>query len=54
MNSENPIPIIPKGRPMLWEDWLKGRRARRESGNRVAPEISAAPTVPAMNASGNF
>jgi len=39
MNSENPIPIIPKGRPMRWEDWLMGRRARRETGNRVAPEI---------------
>jgi hypothetical protein len=37
MNSENPIPIIPKGRPIGWEDWLKGRRARRETGNRVAP-----------------
>jgi hypothetical protein len=39
MNSENPIPIIPKGRPIGWEDWLKGRRARRETGNRVAPEM---------------
>ena len=39
MNSENPIPIIRKGSPMSWEDWLKGRRARRETGNRVAPEI---------------
>jgi hypothetical protein len=43
MNSENPIPIIPKGRPMRWEDWLKGRRARRETGNRVAPEIIRRP-----------
>ena len=24
---------------MRWEDWLRGRRARRETGNRVAPEI---------------
>ena len=39
MNSENPAPIIPKGRPISWEDWLQGRRARREAGNRVAPEI---------------
>jgi hypothetical protein len=39
MNSENEIPIIPQGRPISWEDWLKGRRARREIGNRVAPEI---------------
>ena len=39
MNSEDQVPIIPKGRPISWEDWLKGRRARRETGNRVAPEI---------------
>ncbi len=39
MNSESPIPIIPQGRPISWEDWLKGRRAWRETGNRVAPEI---------------
>jgi hypothetical protein len=37
MNSENQIPAIPKGRPISWEDWLKGRRARRETGNKVAP-----------------
>ena len=43
MNSENPTPIIPKGRPISWEDWLKGRRARRETGNRVAPEIIRRP-----------
>jgi len=24
---------------MTWDDWLKGRRARRETGNRVAPGI---------------
>lgn len=39
MSSKNPVPIIPKGRPISWEDWLKGRRARRETGNRVAPEV---------------
>lgn len=39
MNLENPVPTIPKGRPMTWEDWLAGRRARREVGNRVAPEV---------------
>ena len=44
MNSENPVPIIPKGRPLRWEDWLKGRRARRETGNRVAPEIIRRPS----------
>jgi hypothetical protein len=36
--------ITPKGRPITWEDWLKGRRARRETGNRVAPEIIRRPT----------
>jgi hypothetical protein len=44
MNSENQVPIIPKGRPISWEDWLKGRRARRETGNRVAPEIIRRPS----------
>ena len=44
MNSENLIPVIPKGRPISWEDWLKGRRARRETGNRVAPEIIRRPS----------
>jgi hypothetical protein len=28
---------------MSWEDWLKGRRARRETGHRVAPEIIRRP-----------
>ena len=44
MKSENQVPIIPKGRPITWEDWLKGRRARRETGNRVAPEIIRRPS----------
>ncbi|MCX6890807.1 MAG: hypothetical protein WCL11_24165 [Verrucomicrobiota bacterium] len=39
MSSEKTVPIIPKCRPISWEDWLAGRRARREVGNRVAPEI---------------
>ncbi len=39
MNSENTVPTIPKGRPIHWEEWLAGRRARREAGNRVAPEV---------------
>ncbi len=37
--SKSGVPTIPMNEPMSWEDWLKGRRARRESGNRVAPEI---------------
>jgi len=24
---------------MSWEDWLKGRRARREGGEKVAPPV---------------
>ena len=44
MNSENQIPAIRKGQPISWEDWLKGRRARRETGNKVAPEIIRRPS----------
>lgn len=39
MNSKSKPPSIPIDRPISWEDWLKGRRFRRELGNRVAPEI---------------
>jgi len=31
-------------RPISWADWLKGRRARRETGNRVAAEIIRRPS----------
>ena len=31
--------MIPMNEVMRWEDWLKGRRARRKTGMRVAPEI---------------
>jgi hypothetical protein len=44
MNSERTVPTIPKGRPISWQDWLAGRRARRETGNRVAPEIIRRPS----------
>lgn len=44
MSLEDQIPTIPKDRPISWEDWLKGRRARRETGNRVAPEIIRRPS----------
>ena len=43
MNSEPPVPSIPLDRPMAWEDWLAGRRWRREIGNLVAPEIIRRP-----------
>ena len=39
MNSKSRVPCIPIDRPISWEDWLRGRRARRETGNLVAPEI---------------
>ena len=39
MPSESSVPIIPKGRPLDWEDWLAGRRTRRATGNRVAGAI---------------
>jgi len=39
MNSESKAPIWRMDEPLAWEDWLKGRRARREASNRVGPEI---------------
>jgi hypothetical protein len=39
MNSKREAPSIPMNEVMSWEDWLKGRRWRRELGNRVAPEV---------------
>jgi hypothetical protein len=42
--SKSGVPTIPMNEPMSWEDWLKGRRARRETGNRVAPEVIRRPS----------
>ncbi len=39
MNSNSKAPCIPIEGSISWEDWLKGRRYRRELGNLVAPEI---------------
>jgi len=39
MNSKLKVPCIPIEGSISWEDWLKGRRFRREMGNLVAPEI---------------
>ena len=39
MNSKSKIPCIPIEGSIRYKDWLKGRRYRRELGNRVAPEI---------------
>lgn len=42
--SKSGVPTIPMNEPISWEDWLKGRRARRETGNRVAPNTIRRPT----------
>jgi len=42
--SRSGVPSIPMNEPISWEDWLKGRRARRETGNKVAPEIIRRPS----------
>ena len=39
MNSKLKVPCIPIEGSISYADWLKGRRHRRELGNRVAPEI---------------
>ena len=44
MNLENLTPTSPQGRPISWEDWRTGRRARREAGLQVAPEILRRPS----------
>jgi hypothetical protein len=38
MSLSAEIPCIPIDGTMSYEDWLKGRRYRREIGNLVAPE----------------
>ena len=37
--SVSGVPTIPINEPISYEDWLKGRRARREGGELVAPTI---------------
>jgi hypothetical protein len=39
MNSKSKVPCIPIEGSISWEDWLKGRRYRRELGERVAPGV---------------
>jgi hypothetical protein len=39
MNLKSKVPCIPIKGLISWEDWLRGRRYRRELGNRVAPGI---------------
>ena len=40
MNSRSKVPSIPIEGSISWADWLKGRRARRESSQLVAPGIN--------------
>jgi hypothetical protein len=39
MNSKPKIPSIPIEGSISWEDWLKGRRYRRELSKLVAPGV---------------
>jgi hypothetical protein len=39
MNSTSKVPCIPIEGSISWEDWLKGRRFRREMSKRVAPGV---------------
>jgi hypothetical protein len=36
--------MIPMNEPISWDDWLKGRRARRETGLCVGPETIRRPS----------
>jgi hypothetical protein len=40
MNSKSKIPSIPIEGSISYEDWLRGRRLRRELSQRVAPGIN--------------
>ena len=39
MLSKSGVPPIPMNEAMSWEDWLQGRRTRRQTGLRVAAEV---------------
>ena len=43
MNSKLEALSIPLDRPISWEDWLRGRRARRETSKSVAPGVVRRP-----------
>jgi hypothetical protein len=44
MNLKSQIPSIPIESSISYEDWLKGRRYRRELSKRVAPGVIRRPT----------
>jgi len=39
MNSKPKIPSIPLNDPISWDDWMAGRRARRQTSKQVAPGV---------------
>lgn len=39
MNSKSQIPSIPIEGSISYEDWLRGRKARRETSKLVAPGV---------------
>ena len=39
MNSKSKVPSIPIEGSISWEDWLKGRRFRREMSKLAAPGV---------------
>ena len=41
--SKSGVPTIPLNKRMRWEDWLRGRRARRQTGERVAQGVIRRP-----------
>lgn len=43
MNSSSKVPSIPIAEPISWEDWLRGRRARRKTSKQVAPRVVRRP-----------
>jgi hypothetical protein len=40
MNLKSKVPSIPIEGSISWEDWLKGRRFRRELSQLVAPGVN--------------
>jgi hypothetical protein len=39
MNLSSRVPSIPINKVLSWEDWLHGRRARRETSKAVVPGV---------------
>ena len=39
MNSKSKIPSILLDKPITWQDWLAGRRARRQTSKQIVPGV---------------